>query len=86
MDGHELRSIHDPRCFFNKNIEIDKITGQLKATPVVWKAWFYKANAFRQVDPSRSYASVARQSTFSNVHSQVEVPVIGHEEKNGKNM
>ena len=73
MDGHKLRSIHGARCFFTRDIAIDKITSQLKATRPVWKAWLARANAFKNVDPSRSYASVLQQSISSTVDKYVEI-------------
>ena len=73
MDGHKLRSIHGSRCFFTKDNAIDKITGQLEATRPIWKAWSARANAFKNVDPSRSYASVLQQSTSSTVDKYLEI-------------
>ena len=68
MDGHKLRSIHGTRCFFTKNNAIDEITGRLQATRLTWKAWLARADAFKNVDPCRSYASVLQQSTSPTVH------------------
>ena len=73
MDGHKLRSIHGSRCFFTKDNAIDKITGQLEATRPIWKAWLATANAFKKVDPSRSYASVLQQSTSSTADKYIEI-------------
>ena len=73
MDGHKLRSIHGSRCFFTKDNTIDKITGQLQATCPTWKAWLARANAFKNVDPCRSYASVLQQRTFPTVHKYLEI-------------
>ena len=72
MDGHKLRSIHGTRCFFTKNNAIDEITGRLQATRLTWKAWLARANAFKNVDPCRSYASVLQQSTSPTVHKYFE--------------
>ena len=73
MDGHKLRSIHGSRCFFTKDNAIDKITGQLQATRPIWKAWLARANAFKNVDPCRSYAPVLQQSTSSTVDKYLEI-------------
>ena len=67
MDGLKLKSIHKTRCFFNKNMAIDEITNQLQAKPCQWKAWVNRANAFKHIDHSKSYASVVRQGTPSTM-------------------
>ena len=89
MDGHKLKSIHGSRCFFTKDNTIDKITGQLQATRPTWKAWLARANAFKNVDPCRSYASVLQQRTSPAVHKYLEIvhngPVIETPQKVIKN-
>ena len=86
MDGHVLRSIHDSRCFFTNKFFVDKITSQLEATWPVWKAWLGRANAFKNVNPSRSYTSVVQQNTSFAADRQVQIAANAYDTKMVKNL